>query len=164
MQLFDFSRPTYYKWKRENTPALKLLEKYFTEKELIEYLEVGTITRLEEHNISNLKLELHEKVLEDNAFYTAKDKLTRFFSSRLLIKDILIDVLNQMSSSEYIYTIENTKQSLIQQLKGSEINWLKTKTQAKIDLLSEFVENNISDIESYAMVKNPKIVLDLKTK
>ena len=53
---------------------------------------------------------------------------------------------------------------MIQQLKGSEINWLKTKTQAKIDLLSEFVENNISDIEAYAMVKNPKIVLDLKTK
>jgi len=50
------------------------------------------------------------------------------------------------------------------QLKGSEINWLKTKTKTKIDLLSEFVENNISEIEAYAMVNNPKTVLNLQTK
>ncbi len=164
MQLFNFSRPTYYKWKRENTPALKLMEKYFTEKDLIEFLEKGNIKRLEENNISNTKLELHEKVLEDNALYTAKDKLDRFFSSRFLIKDILIDVLNQMHDSKNIYTLENTKQSLIDHLKGTEANWLKTKTQSKIDLVSEFVENNISKIEAFVMVKNPQTVLNLKTK
>ena len=164
MQLFNFSRPTYYKWKRENTPALKLMEKYFTEQDLIEFLEEGNIQRLEENNISNTKLELHEKILEDNALYTAKDKLDRFFTSRILIKDILIDVLNQMSSDKNAYTLDNAKKSLVQQLKGSEINWLKTKTKTKIDLLSEFVENNISEIEAYAMVNNPKTVLNLQTK
>jgi hypothetical protein len=41
---------------------------------------------------------------------------------------------------------------------------LKTKTQSKIDLVSEFIANNISKIEAFVMVKNPQIVLNLKTK
>jgi len=162
-EFLGISAASYYRWK-EDRLIIGFLEKYFNEEELTEYLKTNSIKRLEENNISNTKLELYEKVLEDHALYSAKDKLARFFSGRILIKDILIDVLNQMSSSENVYTLDNIKQSLVQQLKGSEINWFKTKTQAKIDLISEYVESNISDIEAYVMVKNPKIVLNLKTK
>jgi len=52
MKLFNFSRPTYYKWKREHTPALSLLEKYFTQEELEEFLETGEIGFLEERKIN----------------------------------------------------------------------------------------------------------------
>ena len=160
-KFFETTEATYYRHKKQNRPVIRFIEKYFTEDDLQEFLETGQINRLEENSISYTKLELYEKILEDNALFSSKDKLNRFFSGRILIKDILVDVLNHMSSNTSQYTIENTKQSLIQQLKGSEINWLKTKTQGKIDLLSEFVENNISDIEAYAMIKKPEVVLNL---
>ncbi len=161
IQMLGNTEKSYYRWRDEGRPIISFLEKYFTAKELEEFIETGNIQRLEENNISKTKLELYEKILEDNALYSSKDKLARFFSGRILIKDILVDVLNHMSSDTSQYTIENTKQSLIEQLKGTEINWLKTKTQGKIDLLSEFVENNISNIEAYAMIKKPEVVLNL---
>ncbi len=163
-KFFETTEATYYRHKKQNRPVIRFIEKYFTEEDLKEFLETGQINRLEENTISNTKLEIYEGTLENHALYSAKYKLSDFFKGRILIKNILIDVLNQMSSNKNRYTIENTKQSLIEQLKGSEINWLKTKTQGKIDLLSEFVENNISDIEAYAMIKKPEVVLNLKEK
>jgi len=47
MKLFDFSRPTYYKKKRELVPALSLIERYFSEKDLLEYLEKGFVSKYE---------------------------------------------------------------------------------------------------------------------
>lgn len=54
MQLFEFSRPTYYKWKREGVPALRLIEENFTDEELIAYLE-------NQKNIPNVELNLNQK-------------------------------------------------------------------------------------------------------
>lgn len=164
IKMLGVSKNSYWNYKKQSRPIISFLEKYFTAKELEEFMKTGNIRRLDENNISNKKLEMYENTLENHALYSAKYKINNFFKGRILIKDILIDVLNQMSENKNAYTLDNAKHSLVQQLQGSEINWLKTKTQAKIDLLSEFVENNMSDIEAYAMVRQPKFVLNLKTK
>ena len=46
-QILDIADRTYYNWKREQTPVLSLLEKYFTKEDLEEFLETGTIERME---------------------------------------------------------------------------------------------------------------------
>lgn len=47
IELFSYSRPTYYKWKRENNKALKLIQKYFTDKEIIEFIKTGEVSAQE---------------------------------------------------------------------------------------------------------------------
>ena len=43
--LFDFSRPTYYKYKREGNLALTLISKYISDDEIVEFTEKGYIAR-----------------------------------------------------------------------------------------------------------------------
>jgi len=38
-KLFGFSIPTYYNWKKENRPIIKLINKYLSNEEIIEFLE-----------------------------------------------------------------------------------------------------------------------------
>jgi len=45
--LFSTAEGTYYKWKKENRPIIGLLEKYFTQDELEEFVSYGTISKLE---------------------------------------------------------------------------------------------------------------------
>lgn len=45
VNLMQFSRNTYYVWKRENRPIVFLLEKYFTKEELEEFLETGRVRK-----------------------------------------------------------------------------------------------------------------------
>ena len=42
-KLFGFSIPTYYNWKKENRPIIRLINKYFKNEELIEFLESDEI-------------------------------------------------------------------------------------------------------------------------
>lgn len=57
VELFEFSSPTYYKWKKhEKRKIFDLLEQYFTKEELEEFLETGKISalaRIENRKIVN---------------------------------------------------------------------------------------------------------------
>ena len=46
-QILDIADKTYYNWKKEKRPVITLLEKYFTQEELEEFLETGTIEKME---------------------------------------------------------------------------------------------------------------------
>ena len=47
MELLNCSRPTYYNYKKGKNKALALINKYFSDEELIEYLSSGKVDRLE---------------------------------------------------------------------------------------------------------------------
>jgi hypothetical protein len=48
VDLFDFSAPTYYKWKKhEKRKIFGLLETYFTKADLEEFLSTGKISKYE---------------------------------------------------------------------------------------------------------------------
>ena len=55
MKLFDVSINTYYNWKKENRPIIILLEKYFTNDDLKEFLETEKVS----------KFDMLEKVIEE---------------------------------------------------------------------------------------------------
>lgn len=48
-RLFGFNSSTYYRWKEnlDKRPIISLLQKYFTEQDLQEFLETGEISKLE---------------------------------------------------------------------------------------------------------------------
>ncbi|WP_066161788.1 hypothetical protein [Aliarcobacter skirrowii] len=47
-KLFQFSAPTYYKWKKhDKRKIISLLEYAFSDDDLIEYLEHGKISKIE---------------------------------------------------------------------------------------------------------------------
>lgn len=48
--LFSTAEGTYYKWKKEDRPIIKLLDKYFSKEELEEFLRTGKINKLENLN------------------------------------------------------------------------------------------------------------------
>lgn len=50
-KLFSTSEGTYYKWKKENRPIIKLLEKYLERSEIEEFLETGKIIKFERKEI-----------------------------------------------------------------------------------------------------------------
>ncbi|MDD2384564.1 MAG: hypothetical protein PHN18_10280 [Sulfurospirillaceae bacterium] len=60
VKLCMFSRNSYYVWKREARPIISLLEKYFTREDLQEFLEYGTIEKLEFANIQNYSVQAAE--------------------------------------------------------------------------------------------------------
>lgn len=45
--LYGNSEASYYRWKKEKRPIISLVEKYFYEEELIEFIETGKISRME---------------------------------------------------------------------------------------------------------------------
>lgn len=47
MKIICCSVATYYLWKRNKRPVIELLEKYFSNEELIEFLETGKINKME---------------------------------------------------------------------------------------------------------------------
>lgn len=42
-KLFGFNQSTFYRWKKEERPVVVLIEKYFTQKDLEEFVTTGTI-------------------------------------------------------------------------------------------------------------------------
>lgn len=46
-KILDCSVSGFYKWKKQNRLIIKLLEKYFTQKDLEEFIDTGSVTKLE---------------------------------------------------------------------------------------------------------------------
>jgi len=66
-KLFDFSRPTYFKWKREEVPVMQLLSKYFNKEDLEEFLSRGIVSKYENFDKYSI-----DPVFEDFAIVNLK--------------------------------------------------------------------------------------------
>jgi len=152
MKLFDFSRPTYYKKKRELVPALSLIERYFSEKDLLEYLEKGFVSKYENNT----------DALLDQAIFSAKHKSITYFEQidKLPSKQILFDILKKIDPNDSSFTVENSKSRLIDVVTGAELQRSLIKNSQKQKLLTILIEKYFSKIEVFAMIKYPKEVFD----
>lgn len=55
-ELFQFHPKTYYSWKKQEIPVIMMVDKYFSEKDLVEFLELGKISKYDKANdFSELK-------------------------------------------------------------------------------------------------------------
>ena len=164
IQLLGNTEKSYYRWKEEGRPIISFLEKYFTQEDLQEFLNTGSIQSLETQNQSQEKIRSYENLLIDNALYSVKIKLSKLFKDNFIdatiytkgAKGILIDVLNLIDENDTTYTLDNSKQRLLDQIMSHEVHWLSLKNPAKQKLLSSFINKYLSNIEVYAMIKNSK--------
>jgi hypothetical protein len=152
MQLFEFSRPTYYKWKREGVPALRLIEENFTDEELIDYLETqgkNASTQILKNNIEDFMI--------DDAIFSAKAKFQELQKNifEVVYNKGVIDILKDVSISIELneYDIENAKDILIEKIKGYEAKWLSLKNPSKQKLLNSYIHKYFSKLECYAICK-----------
>lgn len=157
-QVLNISKASYYRW-REERPIIKLLEKYFEEKDLIEFLETGKMSKLETKEIENQKIYSHENVMIDNAIYTAKDKLKRFwgdkwFDIRIGIKKDIKNIVKEIKFNNENYSIENSKEILIKYIMGDKMNKPIVYNDNKKALISNFIDEEISEVESYAILEH----------
>lgn len=83
LKLMCYSRNTYYVWKREKRPIIDLLDKYFQDYEITEFLETGKITRFENSEECEILNEEFEKIY--NSFvanlYIKESTLLKLFLS-----------------------------------------------------------------------------------
>jgi hypothetical protein len=76
--LFGFSAPTWYRWKKENRKIVTLVEEYFDEEVLEEFLTTGKIKKFEDYkNLSNIEETLN-KSLNSKMFKTDYQSLYIF--------------------------------------------------------------------------------------
>lgn len=131
VKLFEFSRPTYFKKKREEVPALLLLENYFSKNELIEYLSTKQIKKLELiknidikdlakivkeyeiNRIDNIDLELLEEIDDmmgpvDNPNLDDADYERIYNQNHSVINDKLTNIEKEMAN---IKSLLNSKQN-----------------------------------------------------
>ncbi len=66
-KIFEMTPQGVGKWKKEKRPIISLLEKYFTKEDIEEFLEYGTIEKLEFANIQNYSVQAAEFVNVLNA-------------------------------------------------------------------------------------------------
>ena len=166
--LLGVSKNSYWNYKKQDRPIIAFLEKYFSKEEIEEFLETGSMQKLENQNALLSRIDLHEKLLADHALYSSKEKLQKLLDGNFIdraiytkgAKGILVDVLERIDSNDASYTMENAKQRLMDAVANSEVSWFSLKNPQKQKLLSSILNKHLSDIEAYAIIKNPKEVLN----
>ena len=126
LKLMCFSRNTFYVWKREDRPIISLIEKYFTEEDIEEFLNTGKI-----HKFDNLKSEFlfSNQLLYVKSFAKSKsllsephvkDKFKDFYFSFLLNFESIdipfsIDTLgikSLLTNYLYLYQMDKIKENI----------------------------------------------------
>lgn len=146
LNLFQYSRATYYSWKREKRPIILLIEKYFTKEDLEEFLQTNEISKLKNldyyENILNLQLitfyrknfDFGTNAEKFNHFfwefiYYYKNKIISFSSNNLDENKIL---LNEYLLDYYTYKLEINKKT-----NTYPNDYLKNKLSHFITLMQE---------------------------
>ncbi|RZV14562.1 hypothetical protein D3M61_04805 [Aliarcobacter butzleri] len=156
VKILGNSKKTIYRWKEEKRPIIALLEKYFTEKDLEEFITNGKINRLEPNNNVIANNDLIYDILIDNAKYTVKEKLYEVFESSMLekiytyiAKNILIRVLEKLALNGKEYPINLSKEYLLSEIKNVDIKFYETY---KLNVLINIIEENLSNIECFVLI------------
>jgi hypothetical protein len=141
LELFKFTRNTFYVWKRENRPIINLLEKYFSDEDLEEFLENEKIS----------KLDITQKFIEQR---NEKINLYIEFISRIEIHDLDFEI-----DEAYMMILLNydNKRSFFQ-------NCIKKMDEIEL-LIEEMIKKNIINVLEeiiYILIKTDlKILVEM---
>ncbi|MDD2448818.1 MAG: hypothetical protein PHS42_08170 [Sulfurimonas sp.] len=140
MKLFQYSRPTFFKWKREKIPVMQLLAKYFAKEELEEFVEKGFIAKFEK--FEDYKI---DPVFENYVLTKLKrdNNLESFIAQNL--KQFQKYSLDNL-------TVANAKEKFIDFLSSVHLlKFLRSKKEEMIEDIDKF-----ADIEAYLILKYPE--------
>ncbi|MDD2399631.1 MAG: hypothetical protein PHR75_03385 [Sulfurovum sp.] len=151
--LLGVSVKSVYNYDKENRPIIRLLENYFTNDDLEEFLETGEIRRLENYDaeradplfIEYVKHNIHTKVdiIKGGGIF---ERL-----NHLIPHKILISILDDLKDEENIELYQReTKKFLIDRIKGYAVATLEKPSQKQ---LINLIDKNFSNIECYVLIK-----------
>jgi hypothetical protein len=155
-KLLGISSASYYRWKEER-PIITLLEKYFSDQDLEEFLETGKISKLESKNLDD---DFKHIILDDHMLHSAAYKLDSLSAGTFKMLEILRDALGDIDPKDESFTLDNSKQRLIDRIYAVEKNSI-FKTKAKKEGVAHWIEKFLSKAEVYAMVKHPDTIVSL---
>ena len=138
--LFIFTRQTWSKWKKENRPIVNLIEKYFDDKDIQEFLETGEIKKFE-----NIKFITDNYVAKSQAFYVNSFKESQSLLSESHVnykfKDFYFNFLADFGKINFPFNINILGiQSLLTQYLY-QYQTQKIKENLKINKINEKLED-----------------------
>ena len=157
------SENTYYDWKKQNRPILNLLEKYFNENDLEEFLKYKKIDRLDKLKLSEEKVKENENLLIDHAIYTVKEKVKNRTHLTYKNKEVIIKGCINIIEDENV-NYNNIKQKFIDSLKNVEIAVFgikHIKAPKKSKDIAKWAKYNLSNIEIHALIYSYKKIFNL---
>lgn len=95
LKLMHYSRNTYYVWKREKRPIIELIDRYFTDSEIEEFLQTGKIINFEATNY-----------IKNNFMTINKNKYIQSFKST---SSSLRNIYEEYIKDFYFYFLSNLK-------------------------------------------------------
>lgn len=152
-KLFDFSRPTYFKWKREEVPVMQLLSKYFNKEDLEEFLSRGFVSKYENFNKYSIDPVFEDFVIVNlkrihkldrslfNLFFPTSEFITRHLKN---IDDVDLKDL----------TVKNAKNKFKDFLLSVKLSKLFDSEAKQHNVVKE-INDKFSDIEIYLILKYP---------
>lgn len=158
VKLLGNSKKTIYRWKEEKRPIIDLLEKYFTKEEINEYVETGSIAKMESFNHYELTLNI-----EFNTFYrekldsSQKPYLIRFFWDFITrYKEELIEIeiyncknqLNKILLDYHLVLIELCKNTYSNDTNSLTIKYYSEFMSLLINLSDDLIYFIIYNIKS----------------
>lgn len=104
-KLFSTSEGTYYKWKKEERPIIKLLDKYFDKTDLEEFLVTGNIKKMDEVNLIDKDRKALVQAINDLSLFqkTLLLKIITKYKKQTLHKDINDFILDYGLENLYGY-------------------------------------------------------------
>ena len=161
VELFQFSSPTYYKWKKhENRPIFDLLDKYFSKEDLEEYVKTGKVSKYEA--IENNIFTNHIRTTEILKLFSIVDTVTLKIALRNALKKNVI----YCSTIEYL-SHPRSKLEVIEKishfLKGFHAAKLYYESKQSNALVSNPVDHLLSYEENALNEFNDKIAFDFNT-
>jgi hypothetical protein len=139
-ELFIFTRQTWSKWKKENKPIVNLIEKYFEDKDIQEFLETGKIKKFE-----NIKFITDNYIAKSQAFYVNSFKESQSLlhepSMHYQFKDFYFNFLADFGKINFPFNINilGIKSLLTHYLYQYQTQ--KIKENLKIDKINEKLED-----------------------
>lgn len=105
MKLCSFSRNSYYVWKREGRPIIQFLEKYFSDEELEEFLEQGSIAKLD--NFNNNKTITNIEVLNEVSSLVKKQLEKKINLDAIGMKTVFNLVEDYLNNSNHTTNVKD---------------------------------------------------------
>lgn len=182
VKILGVSKNSYWNYKKQNRPIMDLLERYFTEEDLDEFLKTGEMKKLELLKSKTEQIESLKNVISNQAIYSSKMKIKNWVDAydvdeTTLSFYITTDINDYVafggspSASRCLFMERDWNSAFYAGLDVSEaknvlLTLLKSYEKAmKMDKpLSYYVAMYVSDIEAYTILNKPREVFDFEDK
>ena len=154
--LFGFSAPTWYRWKKENRKIVDLIERYLSEQDLEEFIAYGTIEKLEFANLQDygnrvakfgilltkLKDFLYVDYINRSGYFLGEDDIESLYENREELTKIENEGLSYLAltfakiknENSEDFTVDNLSKLILYSYdafqeeikKKNSINWLNS--------------------------------------